>query len=261
MTLTGHPSAQHHPSAKRQAHSDSRKPDSPHPLPCLLPRSAHCEAAGCSASTRGHLSGGPAETASRRREACLRLTHRPREGPSFRPRRISSCLRRSRCSGSGACPPSPHLTPCPLSLRGTAASSTVGAPAKSSFRPPTVAASANADACCSARRASQPVTCGRAAAVETRTPASGCRSSGGRAGRRGAARAGRWGLRDLSVPPGSCGLGYQPSAFEIKVGGKEQLHFGMLNFQNWYELKINYLSKQIYCEKDQCNLLRSVRVT
>lgn len=35
----------------------------------------------------------------------------------------------------------------------------------------------------------------------------------------------------------------------------------MLNFQNWYGLKINYLSKQIYCEKDQCNLLRSVRVT
>lgn len=85
MTLTEHPSAQYHPYAKRQAHSDSRKPDSPHPLPCLLPRSAHCEAAGCSASAHGHLSGDPAQTASRRREACRTydsLTARGRAPPS-----------------------------------------------------------------------------------------------------------------------------------------------------------------------------------
>lgn len=79
MTLTEHPSAQYHPSAERQAHRDSRKPDSPHPLPCLLPRTAHCEAAGCSASARGQRSGDPAQTASRRREAC-RATHSPPEG-------------------------------------------------------------------------------------------------------------------------------------------------------------------------------------
>lgn len=35
------------------------------------------------------------------------------------------------------------------------------------------------------------------------------------------------------------------------MGGKEQLHFGVLNFKNWYGLEINYLSKQIYCEKFQ----------
>lgn len=135
----------------------------------------------------------------------------------------------------GACLPWPHLAPCPHSLRGIAARSAVGAPVKCSFRPPTFAASANADASCSARRASHPVTCGRSGAVETGTPASGCRSSGERAGPGGAARAGRWGLRgaappptDSSCPPGSCGLGYQPSAFEIKWVGKSSFTLGCL---------------------------------
>ena len=68
-----------------------------------------------------------------------------------------------------------------------------------------------------------------------------------------AARAGRWGSR------GATGrLWTRAPTFGIRdtMGGKEQLHFGVLNFKNCYGLK-----KQIYCEKDQCNLLRSVRVT